>query len=472
MNGIQEFYAFVHEITDMNGNRKSLGIDGFLKSWGLTAEAERDTCLSIIKVLRHVLTVAKERFAKKLNEETEAEHVKRVKDARFLGEKTDVNNIGLMWYSHFGADGAAAAQKWARLMGEQKEKELEEHYSTEELDSMAPRERAVLFWYVTTNCTMHNFHLGGKYAAKAARAITTERTKPAVEALREAGYKSDSFNLCPLLAQMVHTVYKFCSCSVGYVFGKATGLLLMMHKEVYANHPYFRFGRNCGNRFAYQYFAVVPILYQYDAICDFLNTQVLKDNNMQQIVRNLFGQMHCKEMLVEARCLEGLFNCILEPLMVVLGVDEYCGGELEEGGDSGLVVGEEDGRSIPIGQQEKDNASIEAHNSGAGGGEGGDSDSGVGEADSAAEGEEVRDPALDPLFKQLVEWWFDPAGTTTKQDLGTYKTATEFIERRSARRCLVQEIWRTSNLRRQYSRRHHSKAPGYAKQPTSCSVCW
>ena len=54
MNGIQEFYAFVHEITDMNGNRKSIGIDGFLKSWGLTAEAERDTCLEIIKVLRHV----------------------------------------------------------------------------------------------------------------------------------------------------------------------------------------------------------------------------------------------------------------------------------------------------------------------------------------------------------------------------------------------------------------------------------
>ena len=102
-----------------------------------------------------------------------------------------------MWYHHFGADGAAAAQKWARLMGEQKEKELEEHYSTEELEGMAPRERAVLFWYVTTNCTMHNFHLGGKYAAKAARDITTERTKPAVEALREAGHKSDHFNLCP-----------------------------------------------------------------------------------------------------------------------------------------------------------------------------------------------------------------------------------------------------------------------------------
>ena len=32
------------------------------------------------------------------------------------------------------------------------------------------------------------------------------------------------------------------------------------------------------------------------------------------------------------------------------------------------------------------------------------------------------------LQQQLVGWWFDPAGTTTKQDLGTYKTATEFIE--------------------------------------------
>jgi hypothetical protein len=117
MNGIQEFYAFVHEITDMNGNRKSIGIDGFLKSWGLTAEAERDTCLEIIKVLRHVLTVAKKRFAKKFAEETEEQAAERVAGACFLGNKTDVNNIGLMWYHHFGADGAAAAQKWARLNG-------------------------------------------------------------------------------------------------------------------------------------------------------------------------------------------------------------------------------------------------------------------------------------------------------------------------------------------------------------------
>jgi hypothetical protein len=154
MNGIQEFYAFVHEITDMDGNRKSLGIDGFLMSFGLTAEQERDTCLSIIKLLRHVLTVAKDKFAQKFADETDEDAVKRVAEARFLGEKTDVSNIGLMWYHHFGADGAAAAQKWARLMGEQKEAELEEHYSTEELDKMAPRERAVLFWYATTNCTM------------------------------------------------------------------------------------------------------------------------------------------------------------------------------------------------------------------------------------------------------------------------------------------------------------------------------
>jgi hypothetical protein len=171
---------------------------------------------------------------------------------------------------------------------------------------------------------------------------------------------------------MVHTVYKFCSCSVGYVFGKATGLLLMMQKGVYENHPYFRFGRNCGNRFAYQYFAVVPILYQYDAICDFLNTQVLKDTNMQQIVRNLFAQMHCKEMLVEARCLEGLFNCILEPLMVVLGVEEYCGGELEEDSESGIVVGEEgEGQRLAT-QQEADNAAIDVHNSSAVGEDGGE----------------------------------------------------------------------------------------------------
>jgi hypothetical protein len=120
---------------------------------------------------------------------------------------------------------------------------------------------------------------------------------------------------------MLHTTHKFCSLSVGYVFGKATGLLLLMQGDRWAAHPYFRFGRMRGNRFVAQYFATVPILFMHEPLLEFLVTQILRDKQMQRSVRNLWGQLNCRELMIEARAHEALYNWVLEPLMVVLGID-------------------------------------------------------------------------------------------------------------------------------------------------------
>ena len=106
---------------------------------------------------------------------------------QFLGDGVKVSNIGMKWFRHFKADGAAAAQKWARLMAAKKITELKEAFTTEQLAVLNPAERAKLFWFLVTNCTMHNFNLGGKHAAAAAAKITEELAAPAVEAMRLAG---------------------------------------------------------------------------------------------------------------------------------------------------------------------------------------------------------------------------------------------------------------------------------------------
>ena len=73
------------------------------------------------------------------------------------------------------------------LDGSQKVAELKPAFTPAQLAALDPAERAKLFWFVVTNCTMHNFNLGGKHAAAAAAKITEELATPAVEAMREAG---------------------------------------------------------------------------------------------------------------------------------------------------------------------------------------------------------------------------------------------------------------------------------------------
>jgi hypothetical protein len=335
LHGQQDKYAFVHEITDMHGEKKTIVLDGFLTSWGLTAEKEVEVSLEVMKQLRKVLTLAKEMFAKMFP--------KLVAGSKWLGPDVDVENIGTKWYAHFGADGAAAAQLWARLMGENKVNELDSHFTAKQLEEMSPQERHHLYFYVVTNCTLHDLHLGGSHASKAARLLTLELTASAVAALKAAGHVTNSFSLAPLLAQMLHTTHKFCSLSVGYVFGKATGLLLLMQGKKWAMQPYFRFGRMRGNRFVAQYFATVPVLFMHEPLLEFLVTQILRDRKMQTIVRNLWGQLNCRELMIEARAHEALYNFFLEPLMVVLGIDYLPGDEDEEEEEGWSVSDEEEG---------------------------------------------------------------------------------------------------------------------------------
>lgn len=134
-----------------------------------------------------------------------------------------VSNIGLKWFRHFKADGAA--QKYARLMAGQKVHELKAWYTPQQLKALTPQQRHQAFWFVVTNCAMHNVNLGGTHAAKAMAKITEELAVDCVDSMKAAGFKSNSFNHCPILAQCIHTATKFFSCGEGYAFGKVRYVL-------------------------------------------------------------------------------------------------------------------------------------------------------------------------------------------------------------------------------------------------------
>ena len=120
-------------------------------------------------------------------------HPKAAVTAAHLGAAVDPTNIGLKFVKLLHADGAASAQKWARLMADVKREELNEQYAGD-LDTLTPSQRARLFWCVVTNCIMHDLALGATWARKAAAQVTAEESKGAVEAVRAAGHASDSFS--------------------------------------------------------------------------------------------------------------------------------------------------------------------------------------------------------------------------------------------------------------------------------------
>jgi hypothetical protein len=71
----------------MTGKKKTVVLDGFLTSWGLTAEQEVKMSLEIMKQLRAVLSLTKEVFAKMYPD--------LVAGSKWLGPDVDVENIGV-----------------------------------------------------------------------------------------------------------------------------------------------------------------------------------------------------------------------------------------------------------------------------------------------------------------------------------------------------------------------------------------
>ena len=262
-------------------------------------------------------------------------------------------------------------------------------------------------------------HSGGgglKKLAKKAKAmakITEELAAPCVEAMKEAGYSSNHFDHCPVLAQCIHTTTKFFSCGVGYAFGKAALLLLYMGQE-FPDSPHIRFGRCCGSRFVHEYSACAPLVFMRQEIVKTLFTQVYK-SKLQRVVSSLWSQLNSPVMMTEARCREAIYNYILQPIQVLLGVDKYKAA-LEDGEVDSSAQAELDAKlDAKLAETEYAKARVLLEKMDA---EIAEAETDDDEPEEEAEAEVTEDnKELFEQYKELAKWW----RCSTDRNLGVYK---------------------------------------------------
>ena len=307
--GLREFFVFVAEVARADGTTKPIYVDGALVSFGLTSQAEVDVAMVALARLRHVATVAKEEFARL--------YPSLLGEVDFLGRSLDIAKISVAHFHHVKADGAASAQKWARLLAAKVKAATRATFSDAEWAALKPEERHIALWVIVTNCTMHNFHLGGKHACKATSQLTVELSEPALESIRDAGFNTTSMEHAPSLSAATHTASKMWSTSESYAFGLA--FFFKTHVAIkFPGRPYIAIPRVNGSRFMYQLIAASSFVFMHEQMQSCLGTQIFR-NSHSKIVSTMWAQLSSQFILLEARVLEALFAMLFEPLQVMLG---------------------------------------------------------------------------------------------------------------------------------------------------------
>lgn len=307
--GLREFFVFVAEVARADGTSKAVFVDGALVSYGLTSQAEVDVAMTALARLQHVAKAAQDEFARR--------YPSRIDAVDFLGRTLDISKISVAHFHHVKADGAAAAQKWARLLAEKVKAATRDSFSDEEWAALKPEERHIALWVLVTNCTMHNFHLGGKHACKATSKLTVELSEPALESIRDAGFNTTSMEHAPSLSAATHTASKMWSTSESYAFGLA--FFFKTHVAInFPGRPYITIPRVNGSRFMYQLIAASSFVFMHEQMQSCLGTQIFRTSH-SKIVSTMWAQLSSPHILLEARVLEALFAMLFEPLQVMLG---------------------------------------------------------------------------------------------------------------------------------------------------------
>ena len=268
--GIREFFVFVAEVVSADGAAKAIYLDGGLVSLGLSSQVEVDMCITAVSRMQSLAKAAKRLFRKLYPD--------LVSSAKWLGDGLDLSKVSIAHFHHVKADGAAAAQKWARLLATEVKHATRLTFSDEEWAALKPEVRYKYLWVIVTNCSIHNFHLGGKHLCKATGNITVKRSEAALQSIREAGHATNTMMYTATLSAATHTCSKMFSTSEAYAFGIAA-----FHKvhvaRVFPNRPYFGMPRVNGSRFMYQMIAAGPFVFMRDQMQSTLGSQVFREHH-------------------------------------------------------------------------------------------------------------------------------------------------------------------------------------------------
>ena len=330
--GMVEYMTYTHTLKTARGKIIDLPVDGFLLSIGLTAEDEARLCDLAIDLLKAVVKVLREKYVRLYGDGDDC--------LKWLRE----SNVDLAGFSHVGADGANAAQKWARLMRDRVQGATRARFSNDEWQNLTAVQQRRELYVLATKCGIHGGVLGFTHASKAAAAITTKLGAAAVQSVRNAGHASDHFAHSLCLKQALHTGGKLLGGSNGYAHGKAFFLLCVARRPQFATTEFFSWPRQNGSRFFQGMRMCAPFLrsqpYAHDALAE-LQMQL----TLSKAVSSYWSQLNSPILLLEARLSEAMMAALGEPTQVLLGQAAFTtaggsgengGGENDDGGCGGV----------------------------------------------------------------------------------------------------------------------------------------
>ena len=330
--GMVEYMTYTHTLKTARGKIIDLPVDGFLLSIGLTAEDEARLCDLAIDLLKAVVKVLREKYVGLYGDGDDC--------LKWLRE----SNVDLAGFSHVGADGANAAQKWARLMRDRVQGATRARFSDDEWKILTAVQQRHELYVLATKCGIHGGVLGFTHASKAAAAITTKLGAAAVQSVRNAGHASDHFAHSLCLKQALHTGGKLLGSSNGYAHGKAFFLLCVARRPQFATTEFFSWPRQNGSRFFQGMRMCAPFLrsqpYAHDALAE-LQMQL----TLSKAVSSYWSQLNSPILLLEARLSEAMMAALGEPTQVLLGQAAFTtaggsgengGGENDDGGCGGV----------------------------------------------------------------------------------------------------------------------------------------
>ena len=319
-DGLHEFVTYTHSLKDARGKLLDLPLDGFLISQGLTAADEAALCDRCLAFLKAAVCVLRKKYEELFGADS---------CPLWLHE----DRIDLASFSHVGADGANAAQAWARLMKERVQVATKARIGAR-WDKLSAIEQARELHVEATNCCIHGGVLGFTWASKAAAKLTASLSASAVASVRETRHASDHFAHACNLKAALHCGGKLLGCVNGYAFGKAHYFLIVFQRPQYAHLEYIAWPRQNGSRFFWMIRMCAVFLRTREVALEALGNLMIAPT-LSKIVSSYWSQVNSPLLMMEARVSEAMMAALGEPTQVLLGQGAFGSGGGDGDGSGG-----------------------------------------------------------------------------------------------------------------------------------------
>ena len=314
--GVKEYFTYTHTLRTARGQIIELPLDGFLLSEGLTAKAEAALCERVLAFLKEVMALLLKSAEQVYGEES-------------VPGWFDIDRIDIAGFAHVGADGANAAQCWAREMKDEIQASTKRRIGAAAWATMDALQRERELWVLTSKCGTHGGACGFAWARKAMGKLTEQLGATAVESVRATGHASDHFACSMNLPQALYTGNKLVGSRTGYDHGKSFYLLEVARGEEFRDQEWIQWPRQNGSRMLQSMRMCAPFKRNRRPVSVGLG-RLFFHPTLSKVVCSFWSQMHSPLLNLEAGVTEATCAGLAEPAQVLLGQAAF--GDAGDGG--------------------------------------------------------------------------------------------------------------------------------------------